>query len=361
VRRPGSSGRRGSKITVGGYVTVEMPRLRRVDCSSPGIARRRRGLGFSYVDEYGRVIRDPGELERLRALVIPPAWRDVWICADANGHLQAVGTDEAGRRQYLYHPAWRARQDQRKFDQMRAFARALPELRVHVAEKLAGTGLSRDRVLACSVRLLDRGFFRIGGEAYAEENGSFGLATLQRRHVKLEAGDTLVFEYLGKAGKHREQAIVDPLAYRVAAELTRRRSGGDELLAYRNGRGWVDVRSTDINAFIKGLMGDEFSAKDFRTWHGTVLAAVALAVSTRPASTSGRKRAIARAVQEVSHYLGNTPAVCRASYIDSRVIDRYQEGRTIARALEQLAWPSEQDAPATQGPVEEAVLNLLDR
>jgi DNA topoisomerase IB len=336
-----------------------MPRLRRVDCSSPGITRRRRGGGFSYLDQRGRPIRAPDELERLRALAVPPAWRDVWICSDPNGHLQAVGTDDAGRRQYLYHPAWRARRDQRKFDQMLAFARGLPALREQVAGELAGSGLTKDRVLACAVRLLDRGFFRIGGEAYAEENGSFGLATLERRHVKLEGGDTLVFEYLAKAGKLREQAIVDPLAYQVAAELTRRRGGGDEFLAYRNGD-WVDVRSTDINAFIKRLMGEAFSAKDFRTWHGTVLAAVALAVSTRPESASGRTRAISRAVQEVSHYLGNTPAVCRASYIDSRVIDRYHEGRTIKRTLERLAWPDEQDAPATQGPLEQAVVDLLD-
>jgi DNA topoisomerase-1 len=335
-----------------------MPRLRRADCSQPGLTRRRRGRGFEYLDADGRRIEDREVLERIRALAIPPAWEDVWICPDVLGHLQAVGEDAAGRRQYLYHPRWRERRDQQKFDEMLTFARALPELRAAAAEHLGAKGLTRERVLACAVRLLDRGFFRVGGEAYAE-TGSYGLATMQKRHVTLGEDGLLVFDYTAKGGKRRLQAVVDPEVYEVVAELKRRRSG-DELLAYKNGR-WVDVRSSDINSFIKDQTGSEFSAKDFRTWHATVLAAVALAVSEQAATTkTARKRAVSRAVQEVAHYLGNTPAVCRASYIDPRVFDRYRAGVTIAPALGALGELVDEQAPATQGAIEEAVIAVLD-
>jgi DNA topoisomerase I len=336
-----------------------VPRLRRVDCSSPGITRRRHGRGFRYLDESGRSLRDQAVLERIRSLAVPPAWEEVWICTDSNGHLQAVGTDAAGRRQYLYHPVWRARRDQQKFDEMVTFARQLPRLRSIVDDKLEGEKPNQERVLAGAVRLLDRGFFRIGSEAYAEENDSFGLATIERRHVSFPNGGALVFQYAGKGGKLHRQAIIDPEVHRLGIQLAGRRGGGPQFLAYKNGRRWVDVRSDEINGFIKELVGRDHSAKDFRTWHASVLAAVALGVSTRPESATGRKRAVTRAVGEVAHYLGNTPAVCRASYIDPRVIDRYQEGRTIAGTLERLAWAEELDVPATQGPIEKAVLALL--
>jgi len=334
-------------------------RLRRADCSTSGLARRRRGRGFEYLDAEGRRIDDAAALERLRGLAIPPAWTDVWICPDPLGHLQAVGTDAAGRRQYLYHQRWRERQDQRKFEEMLEFARSLPGLRSVAAEHLAGTELTRERVLACAVRLLDRGFFRIGGEEYVE-SGSFGLATLEKRHVRLGRDGLLVFDYVAKGGKRRMQAVVDPDVYEVTAELKARRGGGPELLAYREGRRWVDVRSNDVNDYIKQAIGNGFSAKDFRTWHATVLAAVALGVSAEATSRTARKRAISRAVHEVAHYLGNTPAVCRASYIDPRVFDRYLAGYTIAPALELLGEDAADGAPATQGPIEEAVLELLD-
>jgi DNA topoisomerase IB len=188
------------------------------------------------------------------------------------------------------------------------------------------------------------------------EHGSYGLATLERRHVTLEQDGVLLFDYVAKGGKHRVQAVVDAEVYDVVAELKRRRGGGRSLLAYRNGR-WVDVRSADVNDYLKELAGGEFTAKDFRTWHATVLAAVALAVSTEARSRTARRRAISRAVQEVSHYLGNTPAVCRSSYIDPRVFDRYLAGTTIAPALPGLA--DLDDVPATQGRVEAAVLDLL--
>jgi DNA topoisomerase I len=334
-------------------------RLRRADCSGPGLARRRRGRGFEYLDETG-ARADAETVERIRALAIPPAWESVWICPLPNGHIQAVGTDAAGRRQYLYHPDWRRRRDREKFDEMVRFARALPGLRTAAARDLRRRGLVRERVLACAVRLLDRGFFRIGTEGYAAENGTYGLATMKRRHVTLQPGGTVRFDYRSKGGRRRVQSIVDGDVFRVVEALVRRRTG-DELLAYRSGRLWVDVTSDDINAYIKDVTADGFSAKDFRTWNATVLAAVALAVSGEAqGSKTARTRAISRAVGEVAHYLGNTPAVCRASYIDPRVFDRFRDGVTIGGALTELG-EGVRGEPATQGAVEEAVLDLLER
>jgi DNA topoisomerase I len=335
-----------------------MARLRRVDCSRPGIERRRRGRGFEYL-ENGERIEDAEALERIRELVIPPAWENVWICPYPMGHIQAVGTDAAGRRQYLYHRLWRERRDQEKFDEMIRFARALPRIRKITARELAEKNITRERVLAGAVRLLDRGFFRIGTEDYAEQNQTYGLATMQKRHVTLEGDGVLRFDYVAKGGKRRIQSLVDPEVYELVGAL-KRRTGGPELFAYTNGKSWVDVRSDDINDFIKEISGEGFSAKDFRTWNATVIAAVALAVSGRAAETrTARKRAITRAIQEVAHYLGNTPAVCRASYIDPRVFDRYQDGYTIGGALDRLG-DVDLGQPSFQGAVEDAVLDLLE-
>jgi DNA topoisomerase-1 len=337
-----------------------VPRLRRADCSSPGIARRRRGRGFEYLDEGGERVDDPEVLERIRELVIPPAWKDVWICPHPMGHIQAVGTDAAGRRQYLYHPQWRARRDQEKFDEMIKFARRLPHIRRVAAHHLQQSDVSRERVLACAVRLLDRGFFRVGTEEYAEQNETYGLATMLKSHVTLGDGWILTFDYVSKGGKQRVQSIVDPEVYALV-ELLKRRRDGRELLAYKRGRQWVDVKSPDINEYIKEVTGEDFTAKDFRTWNATVLAAVALAVSAPAASSrTARKRAMTRAVKEVAYYLGNTPAVCRASYIDPRVFDRFRDGVTIGGALEQLGDEVVFGQPSTQGPIEEAVLDLLE-
>jgi DNA topoisomerase-1 len=334
-------------------------RLRRVDCSGPGIERRGRGRGFEYL-ENGERIDEEEVLDRIRELVIPPAWKNVWICPYPMGHIQAVGTDAAGRRQYIYHQRWRERRDQEKFDEMIEFARALPRVRKIAAKHLHQKGPTRERVLAGAVRLLDRGFFRIGTEGYAEQNQTYGLATMQNRHVTLGEGGVLRFDYVAKGGKRRVQSIVDPEVYALIKVLKRRRGGG-ELLAYRNGRRWVDVRSDDINDYIKEITGEGFSAKDFRTWNATVIAALALAVSGRAAATkTARKRAIARAIKEVAHYLGNTPAVCRASYIDPRVFDRYQDGYTIGGAIDQLGEGADLGQPSFQGAVEEAVLDLLE-
>ena len=337
-----------------------MPRLRKADCSGPGILRRRRGRGFEYLDEDGERVDDAETVERIRDLVIPPAWSNVWICPYPNGHIQAVGSDAAGRRQYLYHADWRRRRDREKFDEMVRFARVLPGIRAAAAAHLRKRGLPRERVLACSVRLLDRGFFRIGTEDYAESNGTYGLATMRRSHVTLGPEGLIRFDYPAKGGKRRVQSVVDRSVYRVV-ETLKRRAGPGELLAYQVDGEWVDVTSDEINAYIKELAQDGFSAKDFRTWNATVLAAVALAVSGQAHGTkTGRRRAIGRAVQEVAHYLGNTPAVCRASYIDPRVFDRFQDGLTIGGALEQLG-EAELGEPATQGAIEEAVLDLLER
>jgi DNA topoisomerase I len=336
-----------------------MARLKRVDCSGPGIRRRRRGKGFEYLDEDGRRIGEPSVVERIRELAIPPAWEEVWICPYPMGHIQATGKDAAGRKQYRYHDRWRERRDQEKFDEMFDFARSLPRLRERVAKDLALDGMPREKTLALATRLLDLGFFRIGSEDYAEENDTYGLATMKKRHVTVD-GDEVTFDYEAKGGKRRIQGVGDERVAEIVGELKRRRGGVDELLAYKDGRRWVDVKSADINTYVKEVTGGDFSAKDFRTWSGTVLAAVALSVSGMAATTkTARKRAKTRAIKEVAHYLGNTPAVARASYIDPRVFDRFDGGVTISGALPELmedsaAWPEVQRA------MEEAVLDLLE-
>jgi DNA topoisomerase IB len=334
-------------------------RLRRADVTVPGLTRRRRGRGFSYLDPDGEVVRDEEVLARIAELAIPPAWTDVWICPYPGGHIQATGIDAAGRKQYLYHDAWRVRRDQEKFDEMLGFAKTLPRMRERVEHDLEGADdLGAERVLACAVRLLDRGFFRIGSEDYAVTNETYGLATMRKAHVRLD-GETIRFDYPAKHGKRRVQSVVDPEVAVVVEALKRRRSGGPELLAYKRGGRWVDVKSGDINAYIKQATGRDHSAKDFRTWGATVLASVGVAVAGRAARTkTARQRVVTRAVKEVAHYLGNTPAVARASYIDPRVFDRYQDGLTIAGVLEQLG--ADPDDTAIQGPVEEAVIDLIE-
>jgi DNA topoisomerase-1 len=336
-----------------------MPRLRRVDCAEPGIRRVRRGRGFAYVDAAGARVDDPETLQRIADLVIPPAWDDVWICTAPNGHIQATGTDVAGRRQYRYHDAWRAARDREKHERMLEFAAVLPAARARMLTDLCREDVDRTRVLAAAARLLDLGFFRIGSEQYAEKNESYGLATMRRDHVTCSAG-VLTFDYPAKSGQQRVQTLADEELCEVVRALMRRRSGGPELLAFREDGRWVDVKSHDINGYLGEITGGEFTAKDFRTWHATVLCSVALAVSAHaPTSESARKRAVSRAVKEVAHYLGNTPTVCRASYIDPRVIDRYNDGLTIHDDLHRLGADARFGELATQGPIEDAVLRLL--
>jgi DNA topoisomerase IB len=337
-------------------------RLRRSDCSGPGLRRIKRGRGFVYLDEKGERITELSVLERVRSLAIPPAWQDVWICRDEFGHLQATGIDAAGRKQYLYHPLWREHRDRQKFRRMEQFGSLLPKLRRRIARDLRRQGrdgtLDRAQVMACAVRLLDVGMFRIGSEQYADDDGGIGLATIRKEHVSVHR-DEAVFRYPAKAGVQRAQAIYDPASLEVVRALKRRRSGGPQLLAYRNGRRWHPLRSEEINEYLKHELGEEFSAKDFRTWNATVMAAVSLASDGRDADTkTARKRAIDRSVRAVSELLGNTPAVARRSYIDPRVFDRYQSGWTIAGELDRINRLDPAD-DRVRARIEHAVLDLL--
>lgn len=308
-----------------------MPRLRRVRSTDPGWARRRQGRGWIYLDQDGARIDDPEAIARCADLVIPPAWRDVWICPDPQGHIQAMGTDDAGRRQYLYHPQWRARRDRAKHGHVVRLARRLPRARRRVHADLAGPGLGRSRVLALAFRLLDDAYFRAGGEAYARENGSFGLATLRREHVTL-TDDGAWFRYPAKSGQWRETEVRDPAVVDVVRELLDRDDPSPDLLAWQDDDGaWHDVTAADVLDDVKARLGPEARPKDFRTWHATVLAAAALAEVPAPPSERGRRRAVAQVVREVAEELGNTPAVARGSYIDPRLIDLWERGQTIGR------------------------------
>jgi DNA topoisomerase IB len=349
-----SIGLRGAAkvLEAGATEGLRVTRLRRVSCSDPGIRRVRRGKGFSYEDDQGRPIEDPPTLERIRGLAIPPAWADVWICAHERGHLQAVGTDGAGRRQYLYHSAWRTRRDVEKFRRVERFAERLPRLRRRVARDLRRSGMPRERALATAIRLLDQGSFRIGSEDYAARNGSFGLATLRRSHVEIQ-GDVALFDYEAKGGVRRIHAVEDSLVLEPLRWLVNRNGGSRELLAYREDGRWRDIRSSDINGYLKTIAGEEYSAKDFRTWHATVQAAIVVAGAARDGASV--RRTISATVRCVAEHLGNTPAVCRASYIDPRVFDRFREGLTI-----HPRWASARTfGPRSQARVEREVLALL--
>lgn len=331
-------------------------RLRKVSVDSPGLGRRRAGKGFVYLDPDGRRVDDPELLARCRALAIPPAWQEVWICPDPAGHIQAVGTDDAGRRQYLYHELWRQRRDRAKHRHVLEVAEQLPGARAQVAEHLALGRLTREKALAVAFRLLDRGAFRIGGEAYAARHETYGLATLRKDHLRITGDGTLTFRYRAKSGLEqllelRDEDLLSPLT-----TLRRRRGGGVELLAYRNGRGWVDLSTSDVNGYIKDLLGPDASAKDFRTWRGTVLAAVSLARAEDVTTARRRQAAVREAVKRVAADLGNTPAVSRASYIDPQVIDAFERGQTIPS---DAAGPDEVTTRTDLAPAERAVLELL--
>lgn len=334
-----------------------MPKLRRSDPSQPGITRHRRGRGFSYSwSRTGDRVDDPDTLERIEALVIPPAWTEVWICPWPHGHIQAVGVDAAGRRQYLYHEAWRKRRDAEKYRRAVQFAAVLPELRRRVSADLRGEDMSQRRVLAAAVRLLDIGCFRIGSETYARDHETFGIATLLRRHLTLDS-DEMVFRYPAKHSVTRTISVRDPAVLAVLAPLRRRRGGTGHLLAWSGPDGWCDIHSADINRYLKETAGPDFSAKDFRTWSATVHAAVALAsVDPVPASITARRRAVTAAVKQVAEYLGNTPAVCRSSYIDPRVLDHFERGETIA----DHGWPGRaRGGEQLRDAAERALLALL--
>jgi DNA topoisomerase-1 len=342
--------------------SAPVPRTRRVDCSGPGIRRQRRGRGFSFHEEDGERITDEETLERIRALAIPPAWKDVWVCTDPRGHIQATGIDDAGRKQYRYHDDWRAHRDRAKFDEMEDFARRLPKLRKRIHEALGEPGLTVDRICACAVALLDLGLFRIGSERYENENESYGLTTLKCEHLTIEDG-AAVFDYPSKSGQRSCHRITDPDVVKVLRALQRGCKRGRDLFGYREGREWRDLDAAQVNAWIKETAGDEFSAKDFRTWNATVLCAVHLAVHVDeegvPKSKSARKRIANLAVRETAEYLNNTPAVCRSSYIDPRVFDRFDSGTTMRASLERIERTAGPGEFPEREAIERAVLKLL--
>ncbi len=324
----------------------------------PGYRRVRRGRGFSYIDGQREPVDDPEVLARIEALVIPPAWKNVWICAHPNGHIQAVGTDAAGRRQYLYHEQWRAERAEEKYDRALSLAKRLPDWRMRVLGDLRGRGLRRDRVLAVAQHLIDRGYFRAGGEEYAQENGSFGLATLLRDHVRLHR-DCVEFDYPAKSGVRRTVSLDDPLVIRAVRSLLRAETDIARLLVYRTSDGWSEVHADDLNTRFRELVGDEFSVKDLRTWHGTVLAAEAFANAREPTSKTARRREEAAVMRSVAEELGNTPAVARSSYVDPRVVTAYEQGITISPALRRAV--RERNPLGRQHVLEQATARVIKR
>jgi DNA topoisomerase IB len=318
-----------------------------------------RGKGFSYHEENGSRITDAESIERISQLAIPPAWTDVWICSDPRGHIQATGIDAAGRKQYRYHDDWRAKRDRQKFDEMLAFARRLPHLRELIDEGLAERGLVLERVSAAAVGLLDRGLFRIGSERYEDENESYGLTTLKVRHLRFANG-AAIFEYPSKSGQTSSHEVADPALMPVLKALVKRGKPRQNLLTYRDAREWKDLTPAQVNGWIKRAAGEEFSAKDFRTWNATVLAAMALAEHDGEKTTkSARKRIGREVVENVAAHLNNTPAVCRASYIDPRVFDRFDSGQTVAASLRRFDRRAG-DGFADREAIERAVVDLLE-
>lgn len=329
-----------------------MPRLRRTFPDQPGWTRRRAGAGFTYLDEHGDRL-DEEQVQRCKDLVIPPAWTDVWITPHPNGHLQAVGTDDAGRRQYLYHPQWRTSRDAAKFDRIIGFGKALSRARERVLADIGAEGMTQERACAVAVRLLDLGYFRIGNDVYTDTHGSFGLTTLLKEHVS-RRGTSLRFCFVGKSGVEHTVDIDDPAAIEALDVMRRRRGGGDKLLAWKDGRRWRDLSPADVNDYIRSCFGIDATAKDFRTWHATVIAAAALAESDEPGeSKASRKRAVVAAMKEVAEFLGNTPTLARTSYVDPRVVEAYERGRTIT------VRGRYDSADARQAALERAVLRLL--
>jgi DNA topoisomerase IB len=332
-----------------------MVRLRRVSPQMKGWTRRRVGRNFTYLDGTGTTL-PPNDVERIRALAIPPAWRDVWICPYPNGHVQALGTDDAGRRQYLYHPDWRTQRDQLKFDRVKVAGARLARARERMIDDLRTEGMPLERAAATATRLLDLGYFRIGSDAYADANGSFGLTTLERRHVRRQ-GQDLVFSFVGKSGVEHSITISDPDVIESLDLMRRRRGGSTRLLAYRGEARWADLDASAVNSYIAAMVAGDLTAKDFRTWHATVLAAVALAESPEKGDTTASlKRAVKAAVEEVAAYLGNTATIARTSYVDPRVIDQYESGVTIASTLARRF----RDDARRQAAIEKAVVRLID-
>lgn len=334
-------------------------RLVRSDLSAPGIRRRKSGKGFRYFTPEGEPLRDPETLERVQDLVIPPAWRKVWISPRPNAHIQAVGVDDAGRKQYLYHEQWRRERDEQKHDRVLRLAKCLPKWREQVAADLHERGLTKTRVLGAALRMLDRGVFRTGSEEYAEANGTRGAATLLKADVSVR-GDEIAFCYNAKGSIEREHSIVDGELAKVIKALLRAKSGSDRLLVYRDRAGWHEVHADQINERFKEIAGDEFTGKDLRTWHATVLAAAAFAAAGPVKSQRGLQRTQAAVMRHVAESLGNTPAVAKRSYVDPRVVHAYQEGATVENALRRLGDRGVRGDQERQV-LERAVIRLLNK
>lgn len=336
--------------------------LRYVTEATPGLTRELRGKTARYRGPDGRMVRDAATLARIKRLAIPPAWTEVWICPSANGHIQATGRDARGRKQYRYHAEWSAVRDGAKFERMIAFGRALPRIRRHVARDLKRRHLDRRKVLAAMVRLLETTLVRIGNEEYAKQNRSFGLSTMRDRHVRIRRG-TLRFEFRGKSGKDHEIDLHDPRL----AEIVRRTQElpGQDLFQYVDDEGQPQkIESADVNAYLREIGGEEFSAKDFRTWAGTVLAAIALRDLGKFETKAQAKKNLVQAIDNVARRLGNTPSVCRKCYIHPVVLDSYLDGVTLeqvrAKASAALA-AAGRNGGAELNDEERAVLAFLQR
>jgi DNA topoisomerase-1 len=323
-----------------------VPGLVRSDLHGPGITRARTAEGFRYRSPSGTDITDAETLLRIGALVIPPAWTRVWISPDPLGHIQATGVDGRGRTQYRYHQLWREQRDAQKFAHMLRFARALPALRAATLQDLRRRQLDRDRVAAGAVRLIDLGLFRIGGEKYAELDHHYGATTLEKRHVRVTRG-ALTFDYIAKEGKHRAVSITDQAILPTVRVLTRSRNGLDALFCWEHGGAWQPLRSHDVSSYIAARAGGHFTAKEFRTWNATVLMALTLANAGPAPAGRTRSRVIAAGVREVAGWLGDTPSVTRASYIDPRLISRYEsDGRLPAVPALPAVLPAAAEAEA---------------
>lgn len=328
--------------------------LRYVSNNAPGIRRVRSGSGFRYVDPAGRNVRDPQQLERIKSLVIPPAWREVWICASEDGHLQAVGRDQRNRKQYRYHPRWRAVRDQAKYDQLVSFGRALPPLRARIEQDLGRPGLPREKVLAALVRLLDSTLIRIGNQEYARSNDTFGLTTLREQHVSI-SGASIRFQFRGKSGVEHAVDINDRRVARILQRMVD--LPGEELFQYLDEGGERRiVQSADVNQYLRDITARDFTAKDFRTWAGTVLAARALQGFPLPASQTEAKRNVAAAIASVASALRNTRAVCRKCYVHPEIIAAYVKGKLAAPPADDAG-----DSAAGLRNDEAATLRLLEQ
>lgn len=312
-----------------------MVRLRTVSAQDRGWRRLHHGRGFRYLDADG-VPLSREDVARIRGLTIPPAWRDVWISPYPRGHLQAVGTDAVGRRQYLYHPDWRKARDEAKFDRVLEMAAELPRVRKRLDERLAEGGQSIEVVMAAAVRLIDLGAFRVGSAGYTEENGSYGLTTLERRHVR-RRGDGHVFSFVGKSGVEQEITVEDTDVCRVLDTITRGRRSEEPLLAAKEKGAWVPISAASLNDYLDDLFRTSVTAKDFRTWHGTVHVAAHLGTVQRDERITRRRKQVRAAIVEAADYLGNTPAVCKASYVDPRVLDLFEDGVTIADTMRRIS------------------------